>query len=77
MAAKTSGATKPKRKATPEEAIVMDKLARAIEPDAWAEYDAGNGRCSNEAGWDCMSSIKQAQRLMRAFPAIVPAVLSA
>lgn len=69
----------PKRgqPATPEEQTAMDKIARAIEPNAWAEYDAGNGTCSNMAGWACMDSIKQAQRLMRAFPDIVSIITKA
>lgn len=69
--------TRPKRAATPDEQVAMDKIARAIEPEAWAEYDAGNGVCSNQSGWACKDSIIQAQRLMRSFPAIVPIIKAA
>lgn len=49
----------------------MNKLARAMDPEAWAEYDAGQGTCNNQAGWKCLDTIRYAQRLIRAFPAIV------
>jgi hypothetical protein len=66
---------KPKPKpATPDEQIVMDKLARAMVPDAWKEYDEGNGVCTNMAGWACIESIKYAQKLIRAFPDIVSVI---
>lgn len=41
-----------------------DQLARAMEPDAWAEYDEGNGICSNAAGWACLESIGHATRVL-------------
>lgn len=63
-----------KRVATPVEAAAIEKLARAMEPEAWAEYGAGDGVCTNDAGWKCMDSVKTAQRLIRVFPAIVQAV---
>jgi hypothetical protein len=56
---------------TPEEAEAMDKIARAMEPEAWAEYYAGNGTCTNQAGFACIGSIRSAQRLIRAYPAVV------
>jgi len=62
------------RVATPAEAAAVTKIARAMEPEAWAEYDAGDGTCANEDGWKCIDSIKAAQRLIRAFPPIVQAV---
>ena len=40
------------------------KLAKAIEPEAWQEFDAGNGVCSNDAGWKCKDSIYAARRVM-------------
>lgn len=63
-----------RRAITPEEEAAIDKIARALEPDAWVEYDAGNGVCTNTAGWTCVASIKAAQRLIRAYPAMVPVV---
>lgn len=35
-------------------------LSRAMEPEAWAEYDAGGGRCSNQAGFKCLESLEHA-----------------
>jgi len=52
----------------------IDNLARAMSPDAWAEYDAGNGVCTNSAGWECIDTIKKAQKLLRAFPRLVELV---
>jgi hypothetical protein len=46
-------------------AEAMEKLARALEPNAWAAYDADE---SEE--WDCLSSLKQARLLLRTYPAI-------
>lgn len=63
-----------KRSATPAEQDAMDKLARAMSPESWAEYDAGNGKCTNEAGWDVVDSIEKAKRLIRAFPGIIELV---
>lgn len=45
---------------------LRDVISRAICPEEWAEYDAGNGVCSNMAGWACMASIDQASRVYRA-----------
>lgn len=44
----------------------IDWLARLIAPEAWAEYDAGRGRCSNMAGWACLDSLRAAQRIVAA-----------
>ncbi len=41
-----------------------DLLARLMEPEAWAEYDAGNGVCSNGAGWKVMASLEAANRII-------------
>ena len=62
---------------TPVEQRVIDKIARALEPDAWAEFHAGKSVCTNMAGMACVSSIRQAQRLIRAFPGICPIIFSA
>jgi len=43
-----------------------DLISRAIAPHSWAEYDAGNGRCSNAAGFECVESIKAAARVIKA-----------
>lgn len=40
------------------------RLCRALEPEAWEEYDAGNGVCSNQAGWKCLASVEAAARAM-------------
>jgi hypothetical protein len=63
-----------KKQPTKAELAVMDKLSRAMEPEAWVELDAGNGTCSNQAGWKCVSSIEAAKRLIRAFPQIVSVI---
>lgn len=53
-----------------------DELARAMEPEAWAEYDEGNGICSNAAGWKCLESINHVAAVMnllaRKGPIIIP-----
>jgi hypothetical protein len=61
-----------KKQPTKAELAVMDKLSRAMEPEAWVELDAGT--CSNQAGWKCVSSIEAAKRLIRAFPQIVSVI---
>jgi hypothetical protein len=40
------------------------ELAKAMEPEAWAEYDAGNGVCTNDAGWKCLATITYATRVL-------------
>jgi hypothetical protein len=45
---------------------LRDLMARAMCPDEWAEFDAGNGVCSNMAGWAILDSIKHASRAYRA-----------
>lgn len=45
--------------------VIRDGMARAMCPDAWAEYDAGNGVCSNMAGHACVESISHASRAYR------------
>jgi hypothetical protein len=68
--------TAMKQPATPEELIAIDHISRALSPDAWAEFDDGNGVCTISAGENCIESIKAAQRLIRAYPAIVPVIAS-
>ena len=43
-----------------ERHALLEEMARAMEPEAWAEYDAGNGRCTNQAGWKCMDTMVHA-----------------
>lgn len=45
---------------------LRDLMARAMCPDEWAEYDAGNGVCTNMAGHACLTSIAHASRAYRA-----------
>lgn len=40
------------------------RIARAIAPESWKEFDTGNGVCSNQAGHECMESIAAAKRVM-------------
>jgi hypothetical protein len=51
---------------TRDREVIGDAIARAIAPLEWAEYDEGNGTCSNMAGWACIESIKAAARVMTA-----------
>jgi len=39
----------------------IDEIARQMERSAWAEYDAGNGKCTNESGWRLHESLEHAQ----------------
>lgn len=48
---------------TPREALGM-RIARAIAPDAWAEYDHGKGRCTIESGARVLESISAAARVL-------------
>lgn len=41
-----------------------EKLARAMEPDCWRDYDAGNGKVANETGWKIIDTIHYAGRVM-------------
>lgn len=45
-------------------ADLADKIARAIAPIAWAEFDAGKGVCSNSSGWACMASVDAAGKVL-------------
>ena len=60
---------------TNQELDAIDLIARVIEVEAWAEYDAGHGRCSNMSGTAIVASIKTAKRLITAYPNIVQIVL--
>lgn len=59
---------------TEQEDAAVDRMARAMDPEAWGEYDDGDGRCSNGAGHACNQSIRHAQRLLRSYPAILDIV---
>lgn len=52
------------KKPTKAERARADLLARLIAPEAWKEYDAGNGQCTNAAGATCIESLKAAQRIV-------------
>jgi hypothetical protein len=54
--------------------IAGNAIARCLQPEAWAELDAGKGVCSAHAGWDIKDSIKQAAALMNKWPAIVDVI---
>jgi hypothetical protein len=43
---------------------LLDQVARAMEPEAWAEYDAGKGRCTNQSGWKCLDSLDHAAKAL-------------
>lgn len=62
-AAKTSAKAPGTGAFTPDD---VEALARVPEPEAWAEFDSGNGVCSNEAGWTCLDSLEQAKRALKA-----------
>lgn len=68
----TTKATSP----TPEEERAIEAMSRAMSPDEWAEYDAGNGVCTNQCGWALKHSIIHAKRLIRAFPGIVQIIVA-
>jgi hypothetical protein len=42
-----------------------EEIARAMEPTAWAEYDAGKGVCSNGAGQRVLHSMVRAGLVLR------------
>ncbi len=44
---------------------LRDLIARAMYPEEWAEFDAGNGVCSNNSGWKILESIKLAAAAYR------------
>lgn len=62
------------KKPTKLEEAAIEALSRAMAPDEWAEFDAGNGICSNAAGWEIKATIGHAKKLIRAFPGIVGVV---
>lgn len=37
-----------------------DELSRAMELEAWTEYDAGNGKCSHQSFWKILTSLDHA-----------------
>ncbi len=50
---------------TPSERVDLGmSVARSICPEDWAECDAGNGRCSNMAGWNIKNSITSAASVL-------------
>jgi hypothetical protein len=55
---------RPTREVT-QKRFVRQKIADAIEPDAWKEFRAGKGTCSNMAGRACLESIYAANRVMK------------
>lgn len=62
-------------KTPPEVQDALDVLAREIEPEAWAEYDAGNGVCSRMAGTAALHSITVAKNVLKRWPEIGDVVL--
>jgi hypothetical protein len=56
------GRTIVRRASVTEDDITM--MARLIEPEAWLEYDMGQGECSNMSGWKCSDSLRTAKRLL-------------
>lgn len=63
-----------KRAPTPAEEKAIEAISRAMAPGEWAEFDQGNGVCTNAAGWEIKVTIGYAKKLIRAFPSIVGVV---
>ena len=53
---------------------VVEKIARAFEPDAWADLDSGTGTYDGEEWRRCEESLRIAERLVLAYPVIIAAI---